>query len=100
MKAYKVRKRGLHTDLYVKANEHIFFTNNGTILHYTLHSNDYDIYIKKGEKERLMSESESQKRAAINTFSLDPLYKSGLKPMNTKIFELVEVDENTLEKID
>ena len=100
MKAYKVRKRGLHADLYVKANEHIFFTNNGTILHYTLHSNDYDIYVKKGEKERLMSESESQKRAAINTFNLDPIYKSSLRPMNTKIYELVEVDENTLEKID
>lgn len=100
MKAYKVRKRGLHTDLYVKENEHIFFTNNGTILHYTLHSNDYDIYVKKGEKERLMSESENQKRAAINTFNLDPLYKSSLRPMNTKIYELVEVDENTLEKID
>lgn len=47
-----------------------------------------------------MSESESQKRAAINTFNLDPIYKSSLRPMNTKIYELVEVDENTLEKID
>lgn len=95
MKAYKTRKRGLHTDLYVKVNEHIYFTKDDGILHFTLHSDRYDVYIKKGEKERLMSESEVQKQAAINTFDTDIIQN-----INTKVFELVEVNENTLEKID
>lgn len=79
MKVYRARKKGTKTDLYV-ALHNVYFVKG--IIHFTLHSNTYDVYIRKGDV-------------------LDSRFDGDvLQHIRTKNWELVDIDENELVKVD
>lgn len=79
MKVYKTRRKGTDTDLYV-ALHNVFFVKD--VIHFTVHSNTYDVYIRKGDV-------------------LDRRFDGDvLQNIKTKNWELVDIDENELVKVD
>lgn len=79
MKLYKTRRKGTDTDLYV-APHNVFFVKD--TINFIVHSSTYDVYIRKGDV-------------------LDSRFDSDvLQGISTKNWELVDIHESELVKVD
>lgn len=79
MKVYKTKRKGTHTYLYV-AMHNVFFVKD--VINFTVHSNTYDVYIRKGD-------------VLDRRFDGDVIHN-----ISTKNWELVDMDESELVKVD